>query len=119
MNSSGIKQVGFDLVEIARFRRLKEDAHFFKKAFTERERLHCLSFKNPFPHFAGIFSVKEAGSKALGVDKFPLIALEVRHASSGKPELWTRGKRIKGVVVSVSHTDTTAGAVVIAFRNFT
>ncbi|OGZ99960.1 MAG: hypothetical protein A3C07_02940 [Candidatus Sungbacteria bacterium RIFCSPHIGHO2_02_FULL_47_11] len=107
------KNIGFDLVEIARFKKLGKNAPFFKKVFTERERLYCFLYKNPFPHLAGIFAAKEAAAKALGVNKFPFAAIEVRHAPSGKPELWLGGKRIKRVAVSISHTDTAAGAVVI------
>jgi phosphopantetheine--protein transferase-like protein len=113
MSSVGIKHIGFDIVEVARFKKLGKNSPFFKKVFTERERIYCFSYKNPFPHFAGIFAVKEAVGKALGVNKFPLTAIEVRHAPSGKPELWLRGKRTKVVAVSISHTDTVAGAVVI------
>lgn len=109
----GIKHVGFDLVAIARFRKLGKNAPFFKKVFTERERRYCFSYKNPFPHLAGIFAVKEAASKALGVNKFPFAAIEVRHAPSGKPELWLGGKKAKTAAVSISHTDNMAGAVVI------
>lgn len=108
------KSMGFDLVEVARFRGFKKNDSFLQKVFTERERSYCFSYKNPFPHLAGIFAVKEAAGKALDVRKFPLASIEIRHAPSGKPELWLRGKRTEAVVVSISHTDTMAGAVVIA-----
>lgn len=111
MNIVKQKNIGFDLVEVARFKRIGKNAPFFKKVFTERERRHCRSYKNPLPHFAGIFAAKEAASKALGVKKFPFADIEVRHASSGKPELWFQGKHIKSAAVSISHTDTVAGAV--------
>lgn len=105
--------VGFDLAEVGRFRRCKKNDSFLKKVFTERERLYCFSYKNPFPHLAGIFAVKEAAVKAMDVNKLPLAAVEVRHTLSGKPELWLSGKRIKTAAVSISHTDNVAGAVVI------
>lgn len=105
--------VGFDLVEVGRFRGYKKNDSFLKKVFTERERFYCFSYKNPFPHLAGIFAVKEAAVKAMGVNKFSLAVIEVRHALSGKPELWLSRKRIKTVAVSISHTDNVAGAVVI------
>jgi len=114
MMSSTQKKIGFDLVEVTRFKKLGKNSPFFKKVFTARERLYCFSYKNPFPHLAGIFAVKEAVSKALGVKEFPFMAIEVRHALSGKPELWLKGKRTKAVAVSISHTDTVAGALVIA-----
>lgn len=113
MNIVKQKNIGFDLVEVARFKRIGKNAPFFKKIFTERERRHCRSYKNPSPHFAGIFAAKEAASKALGVKKFPLSSIEIRHDSSGKPEVWFKGKQIKPAAVSISHTDTLAGAVVI------
>lgn len=113
MNASRQKNIGFDLVEVARFKKLGKNTPFFKKIFTERERRYCFSYKNPFPHLAGIFAVKEAVKKALGIHHFPFAAIEVRHALSGKPELWLKGRRAKAVAVSVSHTDTVAGAVII------
>lgn len=113
MSPVRIKHIGFDLVEVARFKKLGKNAPFLQKVFTERERLYCFSYKNPFPHLAGIFAVKEAAVKAMGVNKFSLAVIEVRHALSGKPELWLSRKRIKTVAVSVSHTDNVAGAVVI------
>ena len=107
------KNIGFDLVEVVRFKRIGKNAPFFKKVFRERERRHCRSYKNPSPHFAGIFAAKEAASKALGVKKFPFSSIEIRHDSSGKPEVWFKGKRIKSAAVSISHTNTMAGAVVM------
>lgn len=108
-----LRSIGLDLVEIARFRGYKKNNSFLKKVFTEQERLYCFSYKNPFPHLAGIFALKEAARKALGVHKFSFADIEVRHAPSGKPELWLKGRRAKIIAVSISHTDTVAGAVVI------
>lgn len=116
MNSRNYKSrsVGLDLVEIARFRGYKKNDSFLKKVFTQQERFYCFSYKNPFPHLAGIFALKEAARKALGVNKFSFADIEVHHAPSGKPELWLKGRRTNIIAVSISHTDAVAGAVVIA-----
>jgi len=108
-----IKSVGFDLVDIARFKRLKKGDPFLKKVFTDQERTYCFARKAPAPHLAGIFAAKEAVLKALGANKFFFKDIEVRHASSGQPEIWLKTKRSNGVYISISHTKITAGAIAI------
>jgi holo-[acyl-carrier protein] synthase len=107
-------QVGIDLVEIARFEKLleKNDTLFFDKVFTAYERDYCAQFYDKAPHFAGIFSAKEAVSKALGVHEYPVTGLEIRHTKEGAPVAYYLG-RIVDVSVSITHTSTTAGAIAV------
>lgn len=111
MKASGI---GIDITDIARFRLLtkKKDSAALKRLFTAAERTYCLSYRDAAPHFAGLFAAKEAASKALGVRAYPYLALEVRHAEDGAPQVWKGGRRLR-VKVSISHTATIAAAVAL------
>ena len=64
-----IKGIGVDIVEIERFRRAVErrGRRFLEKIFTEEEMEYCFSMKDPYPHLAGRFCVKEAVLKSLGL----------------------------------------------------
>ncbi len=64
--------IGIDVTDIARFDQFRGDVrhHFVKKVFTKGEIEYCFNHKNPAPHLAGIFSVKEAVSKAFKAPVF-------------------------------------------------
>ena len=59
--------VGIDMVEIKRFedKTYQKNKKFYKKIFMQSEINYCLKFKNPGPHFAGKFAIKEAMKKSL------------------------------------------------------
>jgi len=112
--------IGLDIVDISRFAgfddRVQQLAnHRLAKIFTKREIVYCFKFKEPSSHLAGIFAAKEATSKALGVKKFPFIEIEVRHGKDGEPQIWHNNKKLP-VKVSISHTDTVAAAVALAYN---
>jgi holo-[acyl-carrier protein] synthase len=107
-----MKGIGFDLVEIARLRKIGRSHAFFKKVFTAHERKYCFSYGDPFPHLAGIFAAKEATAKVLDARKIHFTAVEIRHNKNGRPEVWLGGRRLSKSFVSISHARTTAGAVV-------
>lgn len=109
-----IKGVGIDIIEIERLRSIlkKGNNHFLKKTFTAAERKYCLSYADAAPHFAGTFAGKEAASKALGPEKFPVVSLEIRRNRSGKPEVWRHNKKIE-VYLSISHTDSIAISIAL------
>lgn len=109
------KEVGIDVVNISRFEQFTEDKshHFLQKTFTSYELDYCFLHKDAAPHLAGIFAAKEAISKALGIEKFPFICIEIRHRKDGKPDGYKDGKRLS-VSVSIAHTSTIATAVAIA-----
>jgi len=108
------ERVGIDLVEVARFLPMAKDrSHpFLEKSFTAAELEYCFARAKPAEHLAGHFAAKEAASKALGVEEYPFIEIEVRHAKSGAPELWHKGAPLP-VAVSITHTATMAAAVVL------
>lgn len=105
-------QVGIDIVDVSRFSSLETDSPFIQKTFTDIERAYCAKFADAAPHFAGIFAAKEATSKALGIRKYHVLSLEIRHTAEGAPEVWQAGKKLQ-VRISISHTDTQAIAVAI------
>jgi holo-[acyl-carrier protein] synthase len=109
-----MQKVGIDMAEVARFAPMvKKRSHpFLKKVFTAQELRYCFAKASPAVHLAGIFAAKEAASKALGVDKYPFITIEVRHATSGAPELWHKGRKLKAHI-SITHTSALAAAVVV------
>jgi holo-[acyl-carrier protein] synthase len=109
--------IGIDIASITRFKRFAKNKkdRFLLSVFTEREREYCFSFKDPAPHLAGIFAAKESVIKALTEKKVRGMAeVEIRHARSGKPEVWLRARRLKGVLVSISHDATIAIAVAVS-----
>ena len=100
------------MAEVARFKSLKPISAFIQKVFSAYEREYCFARSNTAQHLAGIYAAKEAASKALGVEKYPFIQIEVRHAKSGAPELWHKNKKLKAAV-SITHTAAMAAAVVV------
>ncbi|KPV63793.1 MAG: 4'-phosphopantetheinyl transferase [Candidatus Bathyarchaeota archaeon BA2] len=82
--------IGVDVVEVARFKRLDYPSHkrFYERVFTSREIEYCLSFKTPSPHFAANFAGKEAVYKA--VNRFCDIKLrdiEILRGKDGVPHV--------------------------------
>ena len=65
MNILGI---GIDATDIPRVAQLfdKYGARFLQRVFTPGEIAYCTKRRNPVPHLAGRFAVKEAAMKALG-----------------------------------------------------
>ncbi len=105
-------RVGIDIESVERFRTLlkKKNITALKRLFTGREMTYCLSYRDSAPHFAGFFAAKEAASKALGVQKFPVLSLEIRHSADGAPHVWRGGRRVR-IELSITHTPTIAAAV--------
>jgi len=112
--------IGLDIIDISRFEpfndHLRRSAdHRLAKIFSKKEIAYCFKFKEPAAHLAGIFAAKEAASKALGAKRFPFIGIEVRHARDGAPQIWSNSRKLP-VKVSISHTDTVAAAVALAYN---
>lgn len=116
-----MKGVGIDAVDVERFR--GKDA-LVERLLTEDERAYCAQFADPAPSIAARFAAKEATMKALGVGigSFDFYEVEVVREESGKPELIVTGRakqiaieqRVTRFLVSLSHTQTLATAIVIA-----
>ncbi len=117
--------VGIDLVDVDRFRAsLARTPSMVARMFTEIEREYADRAVDPTERYAARFAAKEAVMKALGVGlgAFGFHDVEVRRAESGQPTLGVRGAALDlaashGVVtwqLSLTHTATSAGAVVVA-----
>ncbi|HTK81245.1 MAG TPA: holo-ACP synthase [Bacteroidota bacterium] len=113
--------IGVDVVEISRMERAVErwGQVFLDKIFTREELTYSQSKKNPIPHIAARFAVKEAVAKALATGwsgGFRWKDVEVENDKSGKPAVTLYGhvkELLQGssIMVSISHSET----VVVAF----
>ncbi|HEU5307022.1 MAG TPA: holo-ACP synthase [Acidimicrobiia bacterium] len=122
----GIRGLGTDLVEIERFRlALRRRVSLPDRLFTEGEQRYAYEHHDPVSRLAVRFGAKEAVMKALGagLGAFAFRDVEVvRDDDSGAPSLALHGAAAarataRGVLawhVSLTHTDTTAMAVVLA-----
>lgn len=116
--------IGIDLTDIHRIEEALEKygERFERRIFTEEESQYCRSFKiGAGQHFAARFAAKEAFSKAIGTGitrGFKWHEVAVRRLPAGQPELLLTGAMAERYghlrsYVSLTHTDTTAGAVVV------
>ncbi len=119
--------LGLDLVEVERFRQAlaRGGEALLRRLFTPAERAECARRADPALHLAARFAAKEAAMKALGTGWTRGVAfldLEVRSDGIGPPTLEIRGRAaailaeqgFRGLRLSLTHTATTAGAVVAA-----
>lgn len=117
-----IAGIGIDLIEAERFR--GETYSEQQGPFTGAELAYCLAKRYPERHLAGRFAAKEAFFKALGSGaltpgEFELV--EVVNDPSGNPSFKFSGAvaervaamKITKIHLSLTHTVTTAAAVVI------
>lgn len=121
--------IGIDIVEIDRFRKhnLKVQRKFYNRMFNDYEIFYCLKFKDPYPHFAGLFAAKEAVFKALNeFSNLGLYDIYIKHTKLGKPivkpDFWESRdlpEKEFTIKVSISHTKVhaIAWAVVIKDKN--
>ena len=125
MPDSGVVGVGIDLVDVDRFRAsLTRTPSMVPRMFTEGERAYAETANDPSERYAARFAAKEAVMKALGVGlgAFGFHDVEVLRAEGGRPTLGVYGpaERLaidRGVTrweISLTHTATSAGAVVVA-----
>jgi holo-[acyl-carrier protein] synthase len=117
--------IGLDAVDVERFRAaLRRHPRLADRVFTPRERADMAGRADPVPGLAARFAAKEATMKALGVGigSVRLAEIGVVQAPSGAPSLVTTGRAaaraaalgIDTFRVSLTHTATHAGAVVVA-----
>lgn len=124
--SRGVIGLGIDLVEIPRLAGVIErqgDA-FLRRIFTEQERAYCSSKSEPAAFYAARFAAKEAVAKAFGTGigrEIGWLDIEVTHLETGAPMVRLHGagvelarqRGVKSVLVSLTHTGSTAGATVL------
>ena len=112
--------VGIDLLDVERLERaLERRPRLAERVFTDGERAYAAARARPGMHLAARFCAKEAVAKALGLTAWSWRDVEVV-ATGAAPKVRLRGSA--GVraaelgvtaVVSLTHTDTTAGAVAV------
>ena len=113
--------IGIDLAEVARYRfegRARE--WFARKIYTEEEWTYAMRKRHWPERLAGFFAAKEATRKAFG-HAIPWRQVGVSHERSGKPIIKLYGnseglieaRKIVRVHLTITHSATTASAVVI------
>ena len=110
--------IGLDLLEIARLERaLERHPRLRSRLFTTSELAYADARARPGQHLAARFCAKEAVAKALGLTGWAFADVEIV-ASAAAPEIRLHGavaERARDLgarcAVSLTHTDTTAGAV--------
>jgi holo-[acyl-carrier protein] synthase len=115
-----VSGVGIDLLDIDRLERaLERRPRLAERLFTDDERAYAARRAQPVMHLAARFCAKEAVAKALGLTAWSFRDVEVV-ATGAAPEVRLSGSVARradelGVCarVSLTHTDSVAGAVAI------
>src|SRR4051794_25575179 len=118
--TAAVGGVGIDLLEVERLERaLERRPRLAERVFTDAERAYAAGRARPGLHLAARFCAKEAVAKALGMTAWSWRDVEVI-ATGAAPTVQLSGSVAAraaelGVSASVSltHTDTTAGAVAL------
>ena len=107
-------EIGLDIVEVRRIRRvIRRTPAFLSRVFSEGEIAYCRAKKDPWPHYAVRFAAKEAVWKALGRDAVALRDISVERDSRGKPGVLIKGRRARGLKLSLTHGEDYAVAVAL------
>ena len=118
--------IGNDIIEIERIEKAILKEGFKNKVYTQRELENIEKRGNRTETYAGIFSAKEAISKAIGtgVREFSLTDLEILNDDLGKPYVVVSEKLNKilknkkedyQIEISISHSKKYATAMAIIF----
>jgi holo-[acyl-carrier protein] synthase len=113
--------IGLDLLEIERLERaLQRRPRLAERLFTESERSYAAGRARPGQHLAARFCAKEAVAKALELEGWSFVDVEVV-STGGAPEVRLAGAARRRAVelgvevqISLTHTDELAGAVAVA-----
>ena len=116
--------IGNDIIEIERIEKAISKEGFKNKIYTQRELKNIEKRGNRTETYAGIFSAKEAISKAIGtgVREFSLTDLEILNDDLGKPYVVVSEKLDKilktkkenyQIEISISHSKKYATAMAI------
>ncbi len=111
-----ITGIGIDIIEIDRIEAAikKHGQAFLTKILTAEEITYCKKFKSPYPHYAGLFAVKEAIYKAMENPKLAWHDVSILNDAHGKPVCHFRDKKLKKrISVSISHSKNYAVAQAI------
>ena len=122
--------IGVDLVEVARIEHSLErfGDRFLHRVFTSGEIDYCNSMPHPSRHFAARFAAKEAVSKAFGTGIGKSMGwkdIDVKRRASGQPylvfsggaEILANARALKQSLITLSHTDRHAIAMIVLEAN--
>ena len=120
---------GIDIVEISRIKNasLKWKDAFLKRIFTDKEIAYSKERSSSYQHLAARFAAKEAVLKAFGSGwnkRIEWTDIEVWNEESGKPKVELHNhikqlknkKKVKDIIISLSHTRTYAVASAILVK---
>jgi len=110
--------VGIDIIEISRIKKLIRNKRFLNKVFSTEEVSYCSRKFNPGQHYAVRFAAKEAIWKAVGEKKLTHKDINIINSPDVKPEavLPPKYRRLqKRISVSLSHTKDFAAAVAVKY----
>ena len=118
--------IGIDLIDLEHFRVHygDYDPELLARCFTDAEVASTTGDVNRLARLAARFAVKEAVYKALGgAESVPHRDIETVHGPSGAPEVRLHGaaealalsRGVDRVLISLTHSGATAGAVAVAF----
>lgn len=120
MNILGL---GVDLADIERVERVLEKyPRFAERCFTDHEREYAFRFAKPSRRLAARFAGKEAVMKSLGTGWRRINWKEIEITGGGKPTVRMFGRAaqragmlgVTEVMVTITHTDTSALVMAIA-----
>lgn len=122
----GIIGIGVDLVECSRIQHSLDrfGERFLHRVFTDGEIAYSNSMKFPARHLAARFAAKEAVSKAFGTGIGKSMGwrdIDVQKKQSGEPflvltggaEALARERGITNALITLSHTDQHAVAMIV------
>jgi len=115
--------LGVDLADVDRVEHLLgKYPRFAERCFTDHERQYAFRFAHPARRFAARFAGKEAVMKSLGTGWRRIGWKEIEITGGGKPTVRMTGNArrraevlgITEVLVTITHTDTSALVMAIA-----
>lgn len=107
--------IGIDVADISNFKKIPygKKPGLYKKLFQSSEINYCLNYKDPYPHFAGKFALKEAVKKSINEDIY-ISKIETLHKQS-KPSIKLIDCKNNYIFkASVSHEKNVAIAIVLS-----
>lgn len=117
-----VRGVGIDQLEIARLERaLARRPRLAQRLFTPAERAYAQARARPAQHLAARFCAKEAVAKALALEAWSFLDVEVVREDDGAPTVRLHGAAaerarelgVTDVRISLTHTRRDAAAVAI------
>ena len=107
--------IGIDISQISDFKKIpyEDKPDLYKKIFQQSEINYCLQYKDPYPHFAGKFALKEAVKKSINENIY--ISKIITSHQDSKPTIKLFDCKNDYIFrASISHENNHAIAIVIS-----